>query len=220
MAHALQYDLLREGCARYRSKSWSTDRPASGASDAVEVGANTDTAAAVASLDHKGLMVTLGHRHPRTALVRMDRMGHMGRLRRVHKGPRPGRLHNRSQLGLAHMHWTVVLLHTAEKTVALLQFQFRPRWWAVCARWRRCISRAWGWRRRLGTRRLPRAGTPGRGENQSNNDGDDGTHGGFKEKRPPTDLGAVSLNFPVYAEPPRGSQILPLNPCWEVKPRT
>jgi hypothetical protein len=44
----------------------------------------------------------------------------MGRLRRVHKSPRPGRLHNRSQLGLAHMPWTEALLHTAERIAALL----------------------------------------------------------------------------------------------------
>ena len=59
-------------------------------------------------------MVTLGHKRLRTALVHMDRMDHMGRLRRVHKGPRPGRLHNRLRLGLAGMHWTAVLLHMAE----------------------------------------------------------------------------------------------------------
>ena len=62
-------------------------------------------------------MVTLGHKRLRTALVHMDRMDHMGRLRRVHKGPSPGRLHNRSKLRLAHMYWTAALLHTAEKIV-------------------------------------------------------------------------------------------------------
>ena len=65
-------------------------------------------------------MVTLGHKRSRTALVHMDRIDHMGRLRRVHKGPRPGRLHNRSRLGLARMHWTVALLHTAERVARLL----------------------------------------------------------------------------------------------------
>jgi hypothetical protein len=62
-------------------------------------------------------MVTLGHRRSRTALVHM---GHMSQLRRVHKGPRSGHLHNRSRLGLAHMYWTAALLHTAERIVPLL----------------------------------------------------------------------------------------------------
>ena len=65
-------------------------------------------------------MVTLGHRRSRTAPVHMDRMDRMGRLRRVHKGPRPGRLHNRSKLRRAHMYWTAALLHTAERIARLL----------------------------------------------------------------------------------------------------
>jgi len=152
----------------------------------------------VALLDHKGSMVTLGHKRWRTALVHEDSMGHMGQLRRVHKGPRSGRLHNRSKLVWAYMHWTAAPHHTAERIAR--------RWWSICARWRRCISRAWGWWRRLGARCLPRAGTAGR--NDSNNDGDDGTHGGFKEKAA-CDLGAISLNFPVYAETPWGPKYSP-----------
>jgi hypothetical protein len=65
-------------------------------------------------------MVTLGHKRRRTALVHKDSMGHMGQLRRVHKGPRPGRLHNRSKVGRAYMHCTAGPLHTAERIARLL----------------------------------------------------------------------------------------------------